>query len=205
MKNKIISIFLCFFLMASIFVSAGNIDNPEISDISEDAFGYLDIDSVWFYEDSNIPELLFISMKINDPSLKKFQQTFAVFWKYNDVEYACSLHLGFGIKQDWQQYNAGESNRNSTDRWSKNYRINGTYSSLDGIITWEIPKNIIGNPKKDDILYNTWSNAFRRLGFLGRIGFSRPILNNLIYQYFGNSLYDYAPDEGYGLNYIIEY
>jgi hypothetical protein len=206
MKNKIKSLIICVFLIASFNVIAGNINDPEITDTLGDAFGYLDIDSVWFYEDEDKPELLFVAMKINEPSLKKFQQTFAVFWKYNEEEYACSLHLGFDIKEDWEQYNTGESSRKAPGGF-KQYRINGTYSTNDGIILWEIPKEYIGNPQKDDILTNTWSNAFRRLGFLGRIGFSRPVIDNLIYRYFENSLWDYAPDniEEYGRDYMIKY
>ena len=70
----------------------------------------------------------------------------------------------------------------------------------------KIPKEIIGNPQKDEALTNTWSNAFRRLGFLGRIGFSRPILDSIVYITLGNSLWDHAPDNyDYGRDYIIKY
>ena len=207
MRKKIISVLIVLIMMGSINVIAGNIDDPEITDSSGDAFGYLDINSVWFFEETEHPKFLFVAMKINGPSLIKFQQTFAVFWEYNEERYACSLHLGFDIKEDWEQYNAGESSRKAPNGGSKNFRINGTYSTSDGIIIWEIPKEYIGNPQKNDVLTNTWSNAFRRLGFLGRIGFSRPILDNLIYRYLGNSLWDYAPDNygEYGGDYIIKF
>jgi hypothetical protein len=204
MKKKLISIFICIFLIEIINVTAGDINDPEIKDPSGDAFGYLDIDSVWFYEEENKPDFLFVAMKINEPSLKKFQQTFAVFWNFNGEKYACSLHLGFDIKEDWEQYNAGKQIKKGP---GKNYRINGSYSTTDGIILWEIPKIHIGSPQQDDVLSNTWSNAFRRLGFLGRIGFSRPILDNFIYRYFGNSMWDYAPDNygEYGRDYVIQF
>ena len=207
MKNKIITVLISFIFISSLSALAGNINDPEITDDKGDSFGYLDIDSVWFFEEIENPDFLFVSMKINEPSLKKFQQTFAVFWEYNDEEYACSLHLGFDIKEDWGQYNTGESSGKAPNGGAKNYRINGKYSTADGIITWDIPKEFIGNPQKNDVLTNTWSNAFRRLGFLGRIGFSRPILDNLIYRYLGNSLWDYAPDVygEFGGDYILKY
>jgi hypothetical protein len=55
-------------------------------------------------------------------------------------------------------------------------------------------------------LTGTWSNAFRRLGFLGRIGFTRTYLDLIILLVFGNNMWDYAPNIGeYGLEYVIQY
>ena len=207
MRKKIISILISILFIFTIFsinVFAGNIDDPEITDNEGDAFGYIDIDSVWFYEDENNPDILYISMKINNPVLWHFQQTFAVFWEYNDIKYFCSLHLGFDIGENWTKYSVGRHPINDYyDEFHRN--ITGTYSISDGIINWEIPKKFIRNPEKNDILTNTWSNAFRRLGIIGRAGFTRYILDALIFRIFGNSMWDYAPDSGYGEDYIIQY
>ena len=207
MKKKIISMLICILFISSINVLAGNMNDPEITDVTGDAFGYLDIESVWFYEEEDNPDFLFVAMKINEPSYNKFQQTFAIFWRYEDNQYACGLHLGFDIQEDWESYTAGEYSNRAPRGGSKNYHINGTYSTSEGIILWKIEKEFIGNPEKDDVLTNTWSNAFRRLGFLGRIGFSRPILDNIIYRIFSYSLWDYAPDNygEYGRDYIMKY
>jgi len=60
--------------------------------------------------------------------------------------------------------------------------------------------------EKGDILKDTWSNAFRRLGVIGRIGFTRHVLDKIILNVFGNNMWDYAPaEESYGENYIIKY
>jgi hypothetical protein len=205
--KKLISIFVCTLFLVSINVIAGNNDDPEIKDVAGDAFGYLDIDSVWFYEEVDNPGFLFVAMKINEPSYYKFQQTFAIFWKYENKQYACGLHLGFDTKEDWEQYSAGEYNNMAPRGGPKNYNVNGTYSVDEGVIIWDIPKEYIGSPEKDDVLTNTWSNAFRRLGFLGRIGFTRIILDSIVYRIFGNSLWDHAPDKygEYGRDYIIKY
>ena len=72
-------------------------------------------------------------------------------------------------------------------------------------ITWEVPKEFIGEPGEDDVLTNTWSNVFRRLGFIGRIGLTRVILDNFIFRFFGNSMWDHAPDSDYGMDYTIQY
>ena len=200
MKKKIISILICTLFLTSINAIAGNINDPEITDLAGDAFGYLDIDSVWFYEEEDNPDTLFVSMKINEPSYWKFQQTFAVFWENDNIEYFCALHLGFNFGEEWEQYSAGKDRAEDYHR-----NLSGAYSISEWVITWEIPKEFIGELEKDDVLTDTWSNAFRRLGFIGRIGLTRVIVDNLIFRFFGNSMWDYAPDSDYGLDYIIQY
>lgn len=202
MRKKLICLMLCFFLISIMFSSlvyAGDEQNPEIEDETGDAFGYIDIESVWFYEKQDEPDILYISMKIYNSSETRFQQTFAVFWSFKNIKYAVSLHLGFSF-DEWTQFNSGIYRRRSYSR------INGTYDFDTGIITWKIPKTNIGNLEKDDVLTETWSNAFRRLGFIGRIGFTRYILDSIIFRIFGNNMWDYAPEKGtYGRNYTIEY
>jgi hypothetical protein len=204
MKNKIISLTIVMLMISicfTIVIPAGSEEDPEIEDEIGDAFGYIDIESVWFYEKSDEPDVLYICMKINNASYTTFQQTFAVFWEYKNVKYAVSLHLGFSFK-NWSRYTSGVEGR-----WDYiNDPIEGDYDFDTGIITWRIPKKNIGNPAKDDLLTGTWSNAFRRLGFIGRIGFTRYGLDALILRLFGNYMWDYAPERGeYGRDYVIQY
>jgi hypothetical protein len=170
---------------------AGDPENPEITDTTGDAFGYIDIDSVWFFEKAETPQFLFVSMKINEPSKFIPQQTFAAFWKYNNIEYSCGLGVGFSF-DDWKQFDVVIYNDNDVEI----INANGTYNLETGIITCEIPKAIIGNPQTGDVLTDTWSNAFRRLGFIGRIGFTRTVLDTIILLVFGNNIWDYAPERG---------
>ena len=207
--KKIVAIIvtlLFLVLFNNITVFAGIQEDPEIEDTIGDAFGYLDIQSVWFHENEENPDILYVSMKINDPVYWHFQQTFAVFWIYNNELYSCGLHLGFGVGNQWEKYSAGKYPPNRYYDYY-HYNLTGQYLISDGIITMELPKEFIGNPEKDDILTDTWSNAFRRVGFIGRIGFTRALIDDLILKIFGNSMWDYAPnkDEGYGRDYIIKY
>ena len=55
---------LFIFTIFSINVYAGFNGDPEITDVKGDAFGYLDIDSVWFHEDESNPDILFVSKNI---------------------------------------------------------------------------------------------------------------------------------------------
>jgi hypothetical protein len=203
---RISIVLLSISLLCNLSAFAGHNGDPEIRDKTGDAFGYIDIESVWFYEEEERPEILFISMKINEPVYWHFQQTFGVFWKYNNKLYSCGLHLGFGLGENWEKYSAGHypPNKNHDEY---HYNLSGTYSLSDGIVTMEIPKEFLGNLKKDDVLTEIWSNAFRRVGFIGRIGFTRVIIDDIIFRVFGNSMWDYAPDNGlgYGKDYIIKY
>jgi hypothetical protein len=205
MRSKIVTllvIMLLFSITFSIVVPAeSEADPPQIIDEIGDAFGYIDIDSIWFFEQEQTPDYLYVSMKINNPSRFTFQQTFAVFWKHNGVQYSCGLHLGFDFFH-WQQYDAGKYEKEDQDL----HQINGTYDFSSGVITWTIPKNLIGNPQDGDILIDTWSNAFRRLGILGRLGYDRVLLDSIILKVFGNHMWDFAPEYGtYGEKYSIQY
>lgn len=210
MKKKLVGIFVCMTLLITVFQVTGIVfageNGPEIEDKSGDAFGYLDIDSVWFEEDIDNPDYLFVSMKINKPSKYKLQQTFAVFWKYDGKQYACGLHLNF-IPGPWEKYSAGEYDNNAPGGGPLYDDAEGSYSTDTGIITLKIRKDSIGNPQEGEILTETWSNAFRRVGLLGRLGFTRTYIDMFILNVFGNSMWDYAPDNlgEFGLDYIIQY
>lgn len=180
----------------------------EILDEKGDAFGYLDVERVTFYEKASDPDFLFVTMDINEPSKLKFQQTFSVFWMYNDVQYCCGLGVGFWIGEDWMMFDAGEYD-NAAPRGGPGFvSINGNYDVSEGTITWIVPKDIIGDPQQGEVLTHTWANAFKRPGFLGRIGFSRPLINMIVFMLLNNRLVDMVPDgapDEVGDNYIIQY
>jgi hypothetical protein len=210
MRKKIVVVIIFMLLTTTILpitAIAGDEENPEISDTMGDAFGNIDINSVWFSEKTEEPNYLFVCMKINEPNLNKIQQTFAVFWEYEGIIYGCGMFIGLYII-GWESWSAGEYINSAPGGGPNYYGIDkGTYDKSTGIITYKIPKDIIGDPRPGDVLTKTWSNAFQRYGFLGLIGFSRPIIDLLVNLIFGNSLWDYAPDTAneYGLDYIIQY
>lgn len=207
-KNVVVIIvMLSSLLMLPFAALAGDEENPEITDSSGDSFGNIDINSIWFWEKSDDPDFLFVCMKINKPNLYKIQQTFAVFWEYEETIYACGMFIGLHIL-GWEIWDAGAYINSAPGGGPNYYPIDkGTYDTSTGIITWKIPKEIIGDPKPGDVLTKTWSNAFQRLGFLGLIGLTRPLIDQIAKIVFGNSLWDYAPNEDnvYGLDYIIKY
>lgn len=186
---------------------AGDEEHPEITDPIGDAFENIDITSAWFSEKSEEPNYLFVCIKINNPHLNKIQQTFAVLWEYNGIQYACG-HFILINSLGFVNWDAGEYD-NSASHGGTNYMTidKGTYDKSTGIMTFKIPKEIIGDPNPGDTLTKTHSTAFQRPGFLGLIGFSRPMIEVFVELVFKNSLWDVAPDHAdeYGLDYIIQY
>ena len=109
MKKKIVSIFFCMLLIASVFsmtgiVIAGDEENPEIVDEEGDVFGplcyifpqkvfsFLDIVAAWFYENPDEPDYLNVAIKLNDLDFKSWHTIYSMMWTYNGVKQVLSVH-----------------------------------------------------------------------------------------------------------------
>jgi hypothetical protein len=205
MRKKFLPLFVCMLFFVLLFpmqAFAGDEENPEIQDENEnDVVDYLDIISAWFYEDAQQPEYLFIGLKVQEINNAKLKQKLTVHWEYNGIECAAGLAIGYG--SPWFIHSAGWGR----GLWFQEHyqRVNGTVDEEAGIVTFKIPKEYIKNPQKGDVLTNTYAYTFQRFGFLGRIGFDRGILRSLISLLVGKNLKDFAPDDGYGSDYVIKY
>jgi hypothetical protein len=205
MKKKIVGIFVCMLLIITILPTtaiAGDEQNPEIQDTPEDdVFPYLDIISAWFFEKSDETGYLFTSLKITEISGYHFKQHLTIHWEYNGIECAAGMDIGYGTP--WFSFAGGYGH----GWWFQEHYVNisGEYDLNTGILTCKIPKEAIKNPKKGDVLTNTYALTFQRFGFLGRCGFDRLFLPTLIYMITGKSIYDMSPDTGYGKDYTIQY
>lgn len=204
MKKKLLSIFVCTLLFTipfSITVFAGSEEDPEIVDeTDENVMKYLDIISAWFFEEENQPNYLFISLKLKEINPYHLKQHLTVHWDYNGESCAAGLIIGYG--DPWFYYNAGYGH----GWWFQEFyeQITGEYNSETGIITLKIPKDIIKNPQKGDVLTKTKAETFQRYGFIGRLGFSRFWFSSFISLSTGMSPWDGAPYE-FGRDYIIQY
>ncbi|MDG6219171.1 MAG: hypothetical protein QCI00_07000 [Candidatus Thermoplasmatota archaeon] len=207
MRNKIVSIVVVMLLFLgsfSMIVSAGSEEDPEIVDNGEDTdlVKYLDVMSAWFYEKENEPDYLYTALKMKEINPFHMKQHLVVHWVHNGIKCASGMHIGYG--QPWFEFAAGYGH----GWWFQEHyqEIEGEYDEETGIITCKIPKNIINNPQKGDVLENTYASAFQRFGFIGRMGFDRAILRSLIYLFFHLDLADFAPEpEDYGRDYVIQY
>lgn len=205
-KKRIISILLIMLMISVTFsmsISAGSEEDPEIVDESDsDVVGYLDVISAWFYEKEDEPEYLFTALKMNEINPYHLKQHLVVHWKLNGIKCASSMHIGYG--KPWFDFSAGYGH----GWWFQEHyqRIEGEYDEETGIITCKIPKNIIKNPQKGDVLENTYASAFERFGFVGRMGFDRAILRSILFLISGKDVVDFAPESTkYGQDYIIQY
>lgn len=206
MKNKIFSVIIIL-LMLTITIpsiaSAGSEEDPEIEDEADTAVvDYLDIISAWFYENADEPDYLFTALKIKEINPFHLKQHLTVHWEHNGIPCASGMHIGYG--EPWFHFSAGYGH----GWWFEEHyqEITGSYDKETGIIICKIPKSIINNPQKGDVLENTYASTFERFGFIGRLGFSRPLLRGIILLITGKNVGDYAPEVmNYGRNYILQY
>jgi hypothetical protein len=206
MNIKIIGIFVCALLISNIIpvaVMAGDEKNPEITDEEEnDVQDNLNIISAWFFEKEEEPGYLYTALKLKNIDTLKLKQHLVVIWEHNGVHCSAGLYIGYDLNL-WCAYEGG----NGHGLWFNEHyqRIEGEFDEETGIIICKTPKSIINNPEKGDVLTNTRALAFQRFGFIGRMGFDRCFIQSLIYYITGKSVSDYAPNDGYGLDYIIQY
>ena len=197
MKRKILGMFVCTLLIATILpitgtILAGDEEDPEIVDGTGDTdLGFLDIESAWFYEKTDESDYLFTALKIKD--LKEaFNAVFSIRWAYNDVVYVSGLSTYYYRDKEFR---GGLRQRATYWQWKSMPECIGIFDQNTDIITWKMLKSNIGNPQKGDVLTNTEASAVA--GF--------PL--SFIYFFTGKDYRDFAPDNygDYGQDYIIQY
>ena len=137
--------------------SAGDEENPEIEDGEKDLEGFfgmlfprffkhIDIISGWFYENSTEPNTLYIALKVRDLEYKKLRTIYSIHWEYNGKPYATGIHT----------YSYGESLVAFTGCMEVGnetmYEIDAFFDLEKNIITWDVPKEYIGNPEPGEVL-----------------------------------------------------
>jgi hypothetical protein len=194
----------------SFIVSAGDEDDPEIVDDENDLFGpliekpslfqrlknigtladidnfdFLDIVSGWFYEKENEPDYLFTAIKLKNLELKEQRAIYAMHWEYDGEQYGTGVHTH--SNGDYQQFVTVNSEADITS-------IDGTFDLENDIVTFKIPKFLIGNPKTGDILTKTdaWTALRLKVGNPATVLISGQ----------GELIKDWA---GYGRDYTIQY
>ena len=206
MNKKILGIFVSMLLFSTIFSVtglAGSEEDPEIVDEPDTkVVNYLDIISAWFFEKEEEPEYLFTALKMKEINPYHPKQHLTVHWEHNGIPCASGMHIGYG--KPWFDFSAGYGH----GWWFQEHyqEITGEYDEEPGIIICKIPKNIINNPQKGDVLENTYVSAFERFGFIGRMGFDRAILRSILFMISGKDVVDFAPETmDYGRDYVIQY
>lgn len=206
MRRKILVVLVIMLFISTIFsvyVFAGSEEDPEIIDDEEnDVQGFLDIDSAWFYEKEEEPDYLYTALKLKNIDTTKTKQHLVVSWEYNGIHCSAGLYIGYD-EEWWFSYQAGYGH----GFWFQEHyqEIEGEFNEETGIIICKTPKSIIQNPQKGEILTNTRAHAFQRFGFIGMLGFDRWFIRSLIFVITGKSVSDFAPNDGPGRDYVIQY
>jgi hypothetical protein len=189
MVKKILIMIMCLLLNTSLLFNipigiAEDGTNPEIEDEAGDVpFGFIDILSAWFYEDSEDPEYLFVAFELKNLQYRLLVTLYAIAWRFEGTEYIASLST-WGKNSNCICF-AGT--------WDRNNPIMGTCDIEENIVAMKIPKKEIGNPGKGDVLQRpyAWSMFSLLAGFFVQYN---------IYWFI-----DIAPNSLYGKNYIIQY
>jgi hypothetical protein len=166
MKIKIIGLFVCMLLIATLLpmtALAGDPENPEVIDRIMDVklFGlftfpfqmnykYADIIAVWLHEESNNPVYISISLKIRDIEEKttSLEAIYDVAWLLNNNRFITNIHInpsGIG------SFAVGRSldEDDAIDEW---IACEGTVDTETNVITWVVPKAFMQNPAKGSII-----------------------------------------------------
>ena len=212
--KKIIVFLILTLLITSVLsitstVLAGDEENPEIEDEVDDLFGtfirktnifnffktlkifnienfdFMDIKSAWFYENAEQPDILYLAIKLKNLDFINQRTIYALHWIFEEKTYAVGVHVH--TDGEMQSFFGGQTFR----RWGPFYDINGSFDLENSIVTFEIEKNIIGNPEPGDILTKT--DAWTGLRF---------IFEPATIPLGGEVAKDWA---GYGLDYVIQY
>lgn len=159
--KKIICTYVCMLLIAttaSSVVTAGDEENPEIRDYTNDAQRFIDIRSAWFHENPEDSDFIFISLKITNLYSSLFGGEYGVFWSYNGVKYG--VHGGIDhVLFENLGWRCGEYHWGSTSDIQNMADCEATVNRETGIITWNVPKDQIGDPQQGDSLTQTYAHT----------------------------------------------
>lgn len=196
----------------STYVSAGNEEDPEIVDETNDLFGifalkpnvynfftklkifnmesfdFMDITSAWFYENPDEPDYLYTAIKLKNLELINQRTIYAMHWEFNNKNYAVGVHVF--SNGETKGFFAGET-FGIFNRYGPNHNASGIFDIENDVVLFEISKDVIGNPEPGDILTKT--DAWTGLRF---------IFEPLTIPFGGEVAKDWA---GYGTDYVIQY
>jgi hypothetical protein len=169
MRNKIIGIFVCMLLITTILpmtAMAGGEQNPEIKDKTGDMFKHVDIVSVWFHEDDNNPDYLYVSFKVRG-LLDRTQMLEAIYfvdWNFQGNTYGADAHV---FPTGVSPFTAGKlivTGHGPSD-YASYVLCKSIFDVYHSIMTWIIPKTAIGNPHKGDVLTDPFAMTDLRFPF----------------------------------------
>jgi hypothetical protein len=184
--NKLFVLMLVLTIVTPIGIVAGGETDPEIIDDTDDVIGFLtthetifrllnkigvfsldsslhliDIESADFFEKQNTPEYLFVTIKINNLEYNQLRAFYGVTWEYQEKQYQACCHTYADGQVSW--FSAGRA-FGFFDNWAYKKGLQADISDCTinddaDTITLQIPKSLVGNPKRGDILTYTYATS----------------------------------------------
>jgi len=116
---------------------------------------HLDIVSFSIYEDTNDPEFLYAKMEIRDFQYSERRASYAIYWTHDNTRYYVCTNTH--TNGECVGFIAGYFGEDDTDYSTP---VNGEINEEESILTWVIPKNIIGNLEAGDQLVEINANTY---------------------------------------------
>ena len=169
------SMLVLFILLSSIgVVSAGSEDDPEIIDKTFDVkflglipffpqmnYKRTDITSVWFYEQENDPDHLYVSMKLRgfETNTDTYEYIYVVRWIYRDTYYAVCTKF---LPEKTPLSRVGILDAGLND-YVSSHDCDESFDTEAHCITWKIEKEDIDDPPQKTLLNGIF--AFTNIRF----------------------------------------
>ncbi len=192
MKRKIIGITLILILISSslsLCVEAGSEKNPELEDETGECHRSIDIKSVWFFEKPDEPEYLHVNMKLANFKIFRIFQDFRVYFQIDNETYC--VKLLFPVIYPVSYYTLTHEIRNGSSITWDDYLINGQLNKIKGIISWKIPKNLIGNPEAENFVTDIHADSLNFLYLDSRAAIPVLILDAILKKIFNKSVWEF--------------
>jgi len=121
---------------------------------------HVDIVSTTFYEESDTPALLYLSLELRDlqTATAHFEAVYSIGWSFDDTYY----RTGILVRPDGPlDFTVARSIDGDDDVEQREF-CEGTFDVENNVLTWEIPKTAVGDPSQGSRLYNIHPNALLR-------------------------------------------
>ena len=210
--KRIIGYIIITLLMMPTFLSCADLvddpDNPEIEDRVFDVklFGiwgfffqsltkHIDVVCAWFKEDGENPEYLTVCLQTRSlvERTESFEALYKVNWNFNHERYGVIVKIHpDGIFAGFEAYK--DLGNNQYER----HDCEGILDVEQGLLTWHVKKEMIGNLGPGDVLTTTLACALLRPWDATK-GEGPDIFKDLTSRMIA------PPDERYGEDYCIQY
>lgn len=159
---------------------AGSASDPEVSD-GDDTAGHDGVDLVagWVEETASTVRLNVQLVDLQTGPAPLTQHNYAFAFRVGQTGYAAVAQASFGAETPAVDYWLADA---QGDRVAT---LTGTYDAEASVISWQVPRDLLGEPAEGTVVADTWAEAVAMLGGT-------------------QAARDRAPDAGFGQSYTLQ-